>query len=174
MYVCMYVCVCVCVCACVRASVRACVRLYMSGACLVWKLIHSKSYNIKSKYMSINDTRLLDTFLVNSGEILPELWPLMPLWASINLRSRCFINGISSSLDYINNDRPQVHWFGFIESGLKLIKLLVCSTELSMKFILLINVKIPTVLSRINTTSKSIKTRFRSVYEQLKVNTKFR
>ena len=100
---------------------------------------------------------------MNSGEILPEMWPLEPLWTSINLRSRCFINKISSSLDFINNDRTQVHCYDCI------IKHFVCSTQQSIEFILLISVKTPTVLSRINTTSKSIKARFCSVYEQLKL-----
>ena len=49
-----------------------------------------------------------------------------------------------------------------VKSGLKVIKLFSCSTELSTKFILLINVKMPTIvgiltfISWINTTSKSL------------------
>ena len=60
------------------------------------------------------------------------------------------------------------------------IKLFSCSTQLSTKFILLINVKMPTIvgiltfISRINTISKSLNARKISVfqhfgfYEQLK------
>ena len=64
--------------------------------------------------------------------------------------------------------------------GLKIIKLFSYSTQLSMKFILLINVKMPTIvailtfISRINTASESFKasknfifSQF-SIYEQLK------
>ena len=49
--------------------------------------------------------------------------------------------------------------------GLNAIKLFSCSTKLSMKFILLINVKMPTIIgiltfiSRINTASEDFKTR---------------
>ena len=97
-------------------------------------VLFGNSYTLRATTLnlsnvSINDARLLDTFLMNSGEILPELWPTTPLWTSINLRSRCFINKISSSLDYINNDRPQVNCYGCIESGLKIIKHFVCSTR---------------------------------------------
>ena len=64
--------------------------------------------------------------------------------------------------------------------GLKVIKLFSCSTQLSMKFILLINVKMPTIvgiltfISRINTSYESLKTRNTYLfyhflfYEQLK------
>ena len=64
--------------------------------------------------------------------------------------------------------------------GPEVIKLFSCSTQLSMKFIMLINVKMPTIvgiltfISRINTTSESLKARkvfvFRhfKFYEQLK------
>ena len=50
-------------------------------------------------------------------------------------------------------------------SGLEVIKLFPCSTQLSMKFILLIKVKMPTIvgiltfISRINTTYESLKAR---------------
>ena len=63
--------------------------------------------------------------------------------------------------------------------GPEVIKLFLCSTQLSMKFIMLINVKMPTsvgilsFISMINTTSESLKARkviifhrFR-LYEQL-------
>ena len=68
-----------------------------------------------------------------------------------------------------------------LQLGLEVIKLFSCSTQLSTKFILLINVKMPTIvgiltfISRINTTSESLKARKNSVflhfsfYEQLKV-----
>ena len=65
-------------------------------------------------------------------------------------------------------------------SGFEVIKLFSCSTQLSTKFILLINVKMPTIvgiltfISRINTTSESFKARkifishHFTFYEQLK------
>ena len=46
-----------------------------------------------------------------------------------------------------------------ISSGPNVIKLFSYSTQLSMKFILLINVKMPTSVSMINTTSKRLKAR---------------
>ena len=52
-----------------------------------------------------------------------------------------------------------------LKPGLGVIKLFSCSTQLNMKFILLINVKMPTIvgiltfISRINTTSESFKAR---------------
>ena len=64
--------------------------------------------------------------------------------------------------------------------GPEVIKLFSCSTQLSMKFILLINVKMPTIvgiltfISMINTTYESLKARnfficrYLSFYEQLK------
>ena len=60
---------------------------------------------------------------------------------------------------------------------LKVMKLFSCSTQLNTKFILLINVKMPTIvgiltfMSRINTTSERLKSRiglYFSFYEQLK------
>ena len=63
---------------------------------------------------------------------------------------------------------------------LEVIKLFLYSTQLSMKFILLINVKMPTIvgiltfISMINTTSERLKARnfficsYFSFYEQLK------
>ena len=62
--------------------------------------------------------------------------------------------------------------------GSEVIKLFSCSTQLSMKFIMLINVKMPTIvgiltlISMINTSSKSLKAReiymfqYFSFYEQ--------
>ena len=50
-----------------------------------------------------------------------------------------------------------------VSSCLEVIKLFSCSTQLSTKFILLINVKMPTIvgmltfISRINTISESLK-----------------
>ena len=70
--------------------------------------------------------------------------------------------------------------------GTDVIKLFSCSTQLSMKFILLINVKMPTIvgiltfISRINTASKNFKARkifnFQhfSFYEQLKFHAHLR
>ena len=65
-------------------------------------------------------------------------------------------------------------------SGPEVIKKFACSTQLSKKFILLINVKMPTIvgilifISMINTTSERLKARsfficrYLSFYEQLK------
>ena len=65
-------------------------------------------------------------------------------------------------------------------SGLEFVKLFSCSTQLSTKFILLINVKMPTIvgiltfINMINTTSERLKSRnfficrYFSFYEQLK------
>ena len=67
-----------------------------------------------------------------------------------------------------------------LQSGPEVIKLFPCSTQLSTKFILLINVKIPTIvgilsfISMINTTSERLKARnffncrYFNFYEQLK------
>ena len=67
-----------------------------------------------------------------------------------------------------------------IRPGLEVIKLFPCSTQLSKKFILLINVKMPTMvgiltfISRINTTAERLKARnfficrYFRFYEQLK------
>ena len=67
-----------------------------------------------------------------------------------------------------------------VQTGLLVIKLFSCSTQLSKKFILLMNVKVPTIvgiltfISRINTTPERIKSRnfficrYFSFYEQLK------
>ena len=68
-------------------------------------------------------------------------------------------------------------------SGPNVIKLIPCSTQLSTKFILLINVKMPTIvgiltfISRINTTSERLKARnfficrYFSFYDKLKFRT---
>ena len=69
------------------------------------------------------------------------------------------------------------------EPGPEVIKLFLCSTQLSIKFIMLINVKMPTIvgiltfISMINTTSERLKARnyfvcqYFSFYEQLKFRT---
>ena len=44
-----------------------------------------------------------------------------------------------------------------MEPGPENIKLFSCSTQLSMKFILLINAKMPTLICRINRTSECVK-----------------
>ena len=74
---------------------------------------------------------------------------------------------------------------GSSKSGPKVIKKISYSTQLSMKFILLINVKMPTIvgiltfISMINTTSKSLKARkvfilqHFSFYEHLKFHAQF-
>ena len=66
------------------------------------------------------------------------------------------------------------------QSGPEVIKKISCSTRVSTKFIMLINVKMPTIvgiltfISKINTTSKRLKARnfficrYLSFYEQLK------
>ena len=71
-----------------------------------------------------------------------------------------------------------------LQSGPEVIKLFPCSTQLSTKFILLINVKIPTIvgilsfISMINTTSERLKARnffncrYFNFYEQLKFRAK--
>ena len=67
-----------------------------------------------------------------------------------------------------------------VHSGPEVIKLFSCSTQMSTKFILLINVKMPTIvgiltfISMINTTSEVLQARnificrYFSFYEQLK------
>ena len=73
-----------------------------------------------------------------------------------------------------------LHLWKSIHPGLKVIKLFSCSTQLRIKFILLINVKMPTIvdiltfINRINTPSESLKGRksfvfgYFSFYQQLK------
>ena len=72
------------------------------------------------------------------------------------------------------------------QSGPEVIKLLSCSTQVSTKIILLINVKMPTIvgiltfISMINTTSERLKARnfficqYFSFYEQLKFRDRLR
>ena len=67
-----------------------------------------------------------------------------------------------------------------VKSGPEVIKLFLCSTQMSMKFILPLNVKMPTIvgiltfISMINTTTVRLKARnffvcrYFSLYEQLK------
>ena len=69
-----------------------------------------------------------------------------------------------------------------MSSGPEIIKVFPCSTQLSMKFIQLINVKMPTIvgiltfISMIHTTSERLKARnfficrYLSFYEQLKLS----
>ena len=78
---------------------------------------------------------------------------------------------------HINNEIA--HWTG-LKSGPEVIKLFAYSTQLSTKFILLTNVKMPaivgifTFISMINTTSERLKAKhffiypYFSFYEQLK------
>ena len=75
-------------------------------------------------------------------------------------------------------------WIAHQIPGPGVIKLFPCSTQLSVKFILLINVKMPTlvgiltIISMINTTSERLKAinfficRYFSFYEQLKFRAK--
>ena len=72
-----------------------------------------------------------------------------------------------------------------LKSGPRVIKLFSCSTQGSTKFVLLINVKIPTIVGiltfihMINMTSERLKARnvficwYCSFYEQLKFPTQF-
>ena len=81
----------------------------------------------------------------------------------------------SNALQTIFDHGKQTSWT-LIRPGPKVIKLFSCSTNLSTKFILLINVKmqtnigILTFISMINTTSERLKARnfFICFYEQLK------
>ena len=60
-----------------------------------------------------------------------------------------------------------------IITGLEVIKLIPCSTQLSTKFILLINVKMPTIvgiltlISMINTTHEKLKARYFFMYQYM-------
>ena len=60
------------------------------------------------------------------------------------------------------------------DPGPQVIKLFSCSTQLSMKFIMLINVKMPTIvgilifMSKINTTSEHLKARKVLIFEHLR------
>ena len=79
----------------------------------------------------------------------------------------------------LNPIKKDVLWV-LTRTGPKVIKLFLCSTPLSRKFILLINVKMPTIvgiltfISMINTTFERLKVRnfficqYFSFYEQLK------
>ena len=90
---------------------------------------------------------------------------------------------MAHSTDTLVKMSGMVHFDGTILvtiSGLKVIKLFSCSIQLSMKFIMLINVKMPTIvgistfINMINTTSERLKAkhfyicRYFSFYEQLK------
>ena len=89
----------------------------------------------------------------------------------------CWKSHVAAQILYTNEF---YHLVGYNEPGPEVIKLFSCSTQLSMKFILLINVKMPTnvgiltFLSLINTTSERLKARnfficwYFSFYEQLK------
>ena len=82
----------------------------------------------------------------------------------------------TTSDERVNSYAIKIHF----HSGPEDIKLFPCSTQLSTKFILLINVKMPTtvgiltLISMINTTSERLKARnfficrYFSFYEQLK------
>ena len=70
-------------------------------------------------------------------------------------------------------------WFCIRKPGPQVIKLCSCSTQLSMTFIMLINVKMPTIvgiltfISMVNITSEDLKARSRNFqhfkfYEQMK------
>ena len=73
-------------------------------------------------------------------------------------------------------------WRLTVSSGPKVINLFPCSTQLSTKFILLINVKMPTLtfISMINTTSERLKAinfficQYFSFYKQLKFRAQLR
>ena len=85
-----------------------------------------------------------------------------------------------------NSFRNTISWIKirhFVRPGPEVIKLFSCSTQLSTKFIMLINVKMPTIvgiltfISMLNATSESLKARkvgiflLFSFYEQLKFHT---
>ena len=63
-----------------------------------------------------------------------------------------------------------------IEIRARSYKLFLCSSQLSIKFILLINVKMPTIvgiltfISRINTTSESLKARIIYIFHHFNLN----
>ena len=67
-------------------------------------------------------------------------------------------------------------WIIPVRSGLEVIQPFSCSTLLSMKFILLINVKMPTFvgiltfMSWINTASESFKTRYIIIFQHFSFN----
>ena len=69
------------------------------------------------------------------------------------LKKKCFQDVIDNLIEFKLSTIP----------GPEVIKLFSCSTQLSMKFIMLINVKMPTIvgiltfISIINTTSESLK-----------------
>ena len=83
-------------------------------------------------------------------------------------------------LYYIILNFEQVHFEYLLRTGLEVIKLFSDSTQLSMKFILLINVEMPSIIgiltfiSMINTKSERLKARnfficwYFSFYEQMK------
>ena len=85
---------------------------------------------------------------------------------------------MSENISFDRN--ADIELWTIMSPGPQVIKLFSCSTQLSTKFILLINVKMPTIvgilklISMINTTSKRLKARdfficwYFSLYEQLK------
>ena len=95
---------------------------------------------------------------------------LLSFWVTVKGVTLIFIFGNGSAISSAQEG----------ESGPKVIKLFSYSTQLSTEFILLINVKMPTIvgiftfISMINTTSESLKARnificrYLSFYEQLK------
>ena len=93
----------------------------------------------------------------------------------------CFLHCLYSTnfLSYQDSQQLPITLF-LSRQGPDVIKLFSCSTQLSMKFILLINVKMPTIvgiltyISMIDTTSERLEARnfficqYFSFYEQLK------
>ena len=116
------------------------------------------------------------TFSITEGEGLLEIlvWVRGLSWVS---RFQLHLHGLNIGTAMINI------WLAFDGPGPKIIKLFSYSTQLSTKFILLVNVKMPTIvgiltfMSMINTTSERLKARTSSVvgildfYEQLKFRT---
>ena len=93
----------------------------------------------------------------------------------------CFLHCLYSTSFLSYQDCQQLPITLFLSrQGPEVIKLFSCSTQLSMKFILLINVKMPTIvgiltfISMIDTTSERLEARnfficrYFSFYEQLK------
>ena len=100
---------------------------------------------------------------------------MLLFFSKLTFSRNSFKNTIRVS-NSLNPDQDQ----HFVSPGPEVIKLFSCSTQLSTEFILLINVKMPTIvgiltfISMINTTSERVRARnfficwYLSFYEQLK------
>ena len=105
---------------------------------------------------------------------------------SIKKNHSCEVNGQESeSQALVGQDVHPLDIQQRLRQAPSLLNFFSCSTQLSTKFILLINVKMPTIvgiltfISMINTTSERLKTRnflicwYFSFYEQLKFRAQF-